>query len=68
MLHTMSDAINLADPSFEPSDEQLEGLASRAFASVAEAHEKVYGDLPEWIERVGRALSRHPQFVDLRAA
>jgi hypothetical protein len=34
----MSESHNLADPSFEPSDEQLEGLSKRAFAGVAAAH------------------------------
>lgn len=34
----MSDPINLADPSFEPTDEQLTGLSKRAFAGVAAAH------------------------------
>jgi hypothetical protein len=34
----MSTPINLADPSFEPSDEVLVGLAQRAFAGVGEAH------------------------------
>jgi hypothetical protein len=28
----MGDAINLADPDFEPTDEQLSGLSKRAFA------------------------------------
>jgi hypothetical protein len=35
----MSDAINLADPDFEPTDEQLIGLSVRAFAGVRAAHE-----------------------------
>jgi hypothetical protein len=33
----MSDRRNLADPSYEPSGEELQGLATRAFAPVAEA-------------------------------
>jgi 4'-phosphopantetheinyl transferase EntD len=36
----MEPRINLADPSFEPTDEQLEGLSKRAFAGVREAHER----------------------------
>jgi hypothetical protein len=28
---------NLADPSYEPSDEELQGLANRAFAGLREA-------------------------------
>jgi hypothetical protein len=31
----MSGPINLADPSFEPTDEQLQDLSRRAFAGVA---------------------------------
>jgi hypothetical protein len=36
----MSAPINLADPAFEPSDEQLAGLTARAFAGVRSAHER----------------------------
>ena len=35
----MGDAINLADPDFEPTDEQLMELSKRAFADVKERHE-----------------------------
>ena len=35
----MSDAINLADPTFEPTDEQLIELSRRAFAGVKERRE-----------------------------
>ena len=34
----MAGPINLADPSFEPTDEQLQELSKRAFAGVAAAH------------------------------
>lgn len=34
----MSGRVNLADPSFEPTDEQLQELSRRAFAGVAAAH------------------------------
>jgi hypothetical protein len=34
----MSERINLADPDFEPTDEQLEGLMKRAFADVGARH------------------------------
>jgi hypothetical protein len=37
----MGDAVNLADPDFEPSDEQLMELAKRAFEGVKERHEAV---------------------------
>ncbi len=36
----MSDQINLADPDVEPTDAQLIGLSTRAFAGVTEAHEQ----------------------------
>lgn len=32
--------VNLADPSFEPTDEQLTELSSRAFADVKQKHER----------------------------
>ncbi|MCL2450376.1 MAG: hypothetical protein FWD17_15625 [Polyangiaceae bacterium] len=35
----MGDAINLADPDFEPTDEQLMELSKRAFAGVKERRE-----------------------------
>jgi hypothetical protein len=38
-VQRMGDAINLADPDFEPTDEQLIGLSKRAFAGVAARHE-----------------------------
>jgi hypothetical protein len=34
----MIDRVNLADPDVEPTDEQLIGLSTRAFAGVARAH------------------------------
>jgi hypothetical protein len=36
----MSEKINLSDPAFEPSGEQLQALASRAFAGVRVAREQ----------------------------
>ena len=41
----MSDIVNLADPDFEPSDAQLIGLSTRAFAGVREAHERSQREL-----------------------
>jgi hypothetical protein len=35
----VNDPINLADPAFEPTDEQLQELSAQAFAGVAAAHE-----------------------------
>ena len=37
--------INLADPDFEPSDEDLEGLMRRAFAGVRDEHEQALSTL-----------------------
>ena len=36
----MANGIDLADPDFEPTGEQLQELSKRAFAGVREAHEK----------------------------
>ncbi len=41
----MSEPVNLADPSFEPTDEQLAGLMTRAFAGVRGAHEQAMAKL-----------------------
>jgi hypothetical protein len=35
----MIDRVNLADPDVEPTDAQLVGLSTRAFAGVARAHD-----------------------------
>ena len=47
----VSDGINLADPEFEPSDEQLIGLSVRAFAHVREANERLLRDLRASIQK-----------------
>jgi hypothetical protein len=44
------DAINLADPDFEPTDEQLIGLSRRAFAGVTAKHEAALAKLRAEIE------------------
>jgi hypothetical protein len=55
----MSERINLADPSFEPTDEQLAGLMSRAFAGVRGAHERAMARLRVEIAAArAEALSR----------
>jgi hypothetical protein len=41
----MGDAIDLADPDFEPTDEQLEGLSKRAFAGVGEKYDAAFAKL-----------------------
>jgi hypothetical protein len=45
MISCMTDRINLADPAFEPTDEQLVGLATRAFAGVPAARERAMARL-----------------------
>jgi hypothetical protein len=42
-------SINLSDPAFEPTDEQLTGLSSRAFAGVRAAHQRALAKLREQI-------------------
>jgi hypothetical protein len=36
----MGRPINLADPDFEPTDDELRALSTAAFAGVREAHER----------------------------
>lgn len=45
MMKSMSEPRNLADPSFEPTDEELQGLSARAFAGVRAAHERALAKL-----------------------
>ena len=59
---TMGDAINLADPDFEPTDEQLIGLSKRAFAGVTAKHEAALRKLRMEIE-----LARAKVLKDLAA-
>lgn len=55
----MSDGIDLADPDFEPTDEQLAQLSKEAFAGIREAHEQALERLRAAIERERqRVLSR----------
>lgn len=55
----MSTRPNLADPDYEPTDEELIGLAQRAFAHVRENHERSLRKLREEIaEERKRALAR----------
>ena len=44
--------INLADPDFEPTDEQLEDLFKRAFADVAVRHREALAKLHEEIAQL----------------
>ena len=43
---------NLADPGFEPSDEELERLMQAAFAHVAAAHEESLREMRARVERL----------------
>jgi len=54
----MAEAINLADPSVEPTDAQLVELSTRAFASVRAANEQslVRSEIRAARERVLAAL------------
>jgi addiction module HigA family antidote len=45
LLIIVTERINLADPDFEPTDEQLIGLSRRAFSGVAEARRLALGNL-----------------------
>jgi hypothetical protein len=55
----MSTRPDLADPSYEPSDEELIGLAQRAFADVRQKHESSLIRLRQEIaEERARALAR----------
>ena len=47
----MGDSINLADPAFEPTGAQLQGLSSRAFAGVRAANAESLQRLRDAIER-----------------
>jgi hypothetical protein len=59
---TMGDSINLSDPDFEPTDEQLIGLSKRAFAGVTAKHETALAKLRAEIE-----LARVKVLKDLAA-
>ena len=49
---------NLADPSFEPTDEQLQELSKRAFAHLADARREVDARLREEIARLSEQVLR----------
>jgi hypothetical protein len=57
--------IDLTDPSFEPTDEQLVGLAKRAFAGVAEARAKTQARLRV---EIAKASAESLAYLDRRAA
>ena len=54
----MSDRINLADPDFEPTDEQLIGLSKRAFAGVPEANARALQKMRAEIAAAGEVSLR----------
>jgi hypothetical protein len=60
----MPERINLADPAFEPTDEQLIGLSARAFAGVAAAHERAMTTLRA---QIASASAEALQALDRRA-
>jgi hypothetical protein len=49
---------NLADPDCEPSDEQFAELMRRAFAGIAEAHQRALQELNDRIVREGQEALR----------
>jgi predicted ABC-type ATPase len=50
-------------------DNSVEDAEAALCARTADARlRKVYGPLPAWVEAATKALPRHPDFVDLRAA
>jgi hypothetical protein len=58
ILEVMNDRPNLADPSFEPTDEQLIGLSARAFANVARKHQVALEQLRAKIAEGRRTILR----------
>jgi len=50
----MPSEINLADPEFEPSDEELKGLMERAFAGVRQAGERNLSEMRVRIAKLQR--------------
>jgi hypothetical protein len=61
----VSDKKDLADPEFEPSDEDLIGLSRRAFAGVPEAHNTV---LEEVRAKIARAREESLRSLEQRLA
>jgi hypothetical protein len=54
-----SQPIDLADPAFEPTDEQLAGLVTRAFSGVKAAHDAAMARLrTEIAEEREKALAK----------
>jgi len=61
----MTERRNLADPEYEPTDEDLQGLAREAFAHVRGAHERALSQLRDEIaveraEVLARIRRAHP--------
>jgi hypothetical protein len=52
----MVERINLADPSFEPTDQQLTELSSRAFSRTARSHELALEKLRADIAKASAAV------------
>lgn len=62
MVRLMSD-VNLADPAFEPTDEQLEELFKRAFADVGSKHRESLTRLRAEISRLRTEVRRRVAVV-----
>ena len=57
--------IDLADPAFEPTDEELIGLSRRAFAGVRERHEAALARIRA---QIAEATEQSLRALDARAA
>ncbi len=67
-MANLSAAFALADRVYV-YDNSIEDVEAKLRARTADGSlRKIYSALPEWIEDAVRPLSRHPEFVDLRAA
>ena len=55
----MKRAINLADPEFEPTDEQLLELSKRAFADAEASHQRQLRILEQQISQARKALLKN---------
>jgi predicted ABC-type ATPase len=67
-IANLSPAIMLADRVYV-YDNSVDDLEARLCARIQDGLlRKIYGPLPEWIADAVESLSRHTDFVDLRAA
>lgn len=67
-MANLSAAVDLADRAYV-DDNSIDDVEARLCARTEGAHlREIYGALPKWVESAVDHLSRHPDFVDLRAA